>query len=306
MIILYIGPHNRPDFSTDFLLSPVLAPESLLTRFPKTYFITGERDPLVDDTVIFAGRIRQAKLHQFRERQELGLEKSHRVFHEKDHVEVSLLPGISHGFLQMAGFFPDSWKHINRCATWIQDLFDTAEVKKSSSSLLQSLYDNPVTNKDSGIETNGQTVLLNHKRSLTGESSADEDRPLEMSIGRMTPLTPAHGNEDTPSKEPHHSRRGTPGTSDRKRESNGIRKRSSSRGRKDSSSGLGRRRRLAPTKLTMPASDETMSDSLTSPVRLRKRERSLHSLPSHEDLLGRRMNGLAGGLMGIGEGAQTP
>ena len=60
MIILYIGPHNRPDFSTDFLLSPLLAPDSLLCRFPKTYFLTGERDPLVDDTVIFAGRLRQA------------------------------------------------------------------------------------------------------------------------------------------------------------------------------------------------------------------------------------------------------
>ncbi|RHZ64450.1 putative lipase [Aspergillus thermomutatus] len=317
MIILYIGPHNRPDFSTDFLLSPVLAPESLLTKFPKTYFITGERDPLVDDTVIFAGRLRQAKLHQFRERQELGLEKSHRVFNEKDHVEVSLLPGVSHGFLQMAGFFPDSWKHINRCATWIRDLFDTAEIKKSSSSLLQSLYDNPAIYKNLDIETNRETGLRNHKRSLTGESSADEDRPLEMSIGRMTPLTPAHGNlgsgesqqrkEDKPSNEPYRSRREATVTSDLKPDSNhGIRKRSSSRGRKSSSSGLGRRRRLAPTKVTLPASDETMSGSLRSPVRPRQRERSLHSLPSHEDLLDRRMNGLAGGLMGIGEGAQTP
>ncbi|KAH2773396.1 hypothetical protein KXV52_002481 [Aspergillus fumigatus] len=316
MIILYIGPHNRPDFSTDFLLSPVLAPESLLTRFPKTYFITGERDPLVDDTVIFAGRLRQAKLHQFRERQELGLEKSHREFNEKDHVEVSLLPGVSHGFLQMAGFFPDSWKHINKCATWIQNLFDTDEVKKSSSSLLQTLYDTSVDNKNLAIETNGKAGPRNHKRSLTGESSADEDRPLEMSIGRMTPLTPAHGNldsnetrqskEDMPSQKPYQFRREATSTADcRPGSKNGIRNRSSSRGRKDSSSGLGRRRRLAPTKLTLPVSDD-MSDNLESPVRLRKRERSIHSLPSHEDLLDRRMNGLAGGLMGIGEGAQTP
>jgi hypothetical protein len=36
------------------------------------------------------------------------------------------------------------------------------------------------------------------------------------------------------------------------------------------------------------------------------RDKSLVSLPSEEDLLGRRMKGLAGGLMGIGEGAKTP
>lgn len=216
----------------------------------------------------------------------------------------------------MAGFFPDSWKHINKCATWIQNLFDTDEVKKSSSSLLQTLYDTSVDNKNLAIETNGKAGPRNHKRSLTGESSADEDRPLEMSIGRMTPLTPAHGNldsnetrqskEDMPSQKPYQFRREATSTADcRPGSKNGIRNRSSSRGRKDSSSGLGRRRRLAPTKLTLPVSDD-MSDNLESPVRLRKRERSIHSLPSHEDLLDRRMNGLAGGLMGIGEGAQTP
>ena len=68
MIILYIGAHNRPDFTQDYLLSPVLAPESLLARFPKTYFMTGERDPLVDDTVVFAGRLRRAKEAAARER----------------------------------------------------------------------------------------------------------------------------------------------------------------------------------------------------------------------------------------------
>lgn len=62
MIIVYIGPHRRPDFTTDYWLSPVRAPEELLAKFPKTFLICGERDPLVDDTQIFAGRLRQAKL----------------------------------------------------------------------------------------------------------------------------------------------------------------------------------------------------------------------------------------------------
>lgn len=123
MVILYVGPFSRPDFKTDYLLCPAVAPESLLVKFPKTYFLTGERDPLVDDTVFFAGRLRQAKMRVFRERQELGLERGSKEFNEREHVEVTLIPGISHGFVQFVSIFPEGWKHIDRCAGWIQDIF---------------------------------------------------------------------------------------------------------------------------------------------------------------------------------------
>lgn len=121
MVILYIGPHNRPDFQTDFFLSPIVAPESLLARFPKTYFLTGERDPLVDDTVIFAGRIRAAKAAVRRHRKELGLERSEEV---DDNVEVSLIQGISHGFLMMASLFPQANREMKKCATWINQMLE--------------------------------------------------------------------------------------------------------------------------------------------------------------------------------------
>lgn len=125
MVMLYLGPHTRDtDFSTDFVLSPIVAPESLLARFPKTYLITGEKDPLVDDTVIFAGRLRQAKL-----RKQQGLEKTDAGFNDKEHLEVTLIPGVSHGFLQFAGFFPDAWKYIDCCARWAQDLFQKADLE---------------------------------------------------------------------------------------------------------------------------------------------------------------------------------
>ncbi|KAJ2827936.1 hypothetical protein IWW50_001633 [Coemansia erecta] len=61
MIIMYVGPNARPDFRTDYYLSPVVAPDHLLARFPPTYFLCGEKDPMVDDTVLFAARIRRAK-----------------------------------------------------------------------------------------------------------------------------------------------------------------------------------------------------------------------------------------------------
>ena len=61
MCILYLGPKHNPDFSADYYISPLLAPSALLAHFPPVLMICGEKDPFVDDTVIFAGRIREAK-----------------------------------------------------------------------------------------------------------------------------------------------------------------------------------------------------------------------------------------------------
>lgn len=232
MIILYVGPHNRPDFSTDFLLSPVLAPEALLAKFPKTYFLTGERDPLVDDTVIFAGRIRQAKHNDFIQRQELGLVKAKDDFREKDHVEVTLIPGISHGFMQFVSVFPGGWKHIFRCGRWIEELFDAND---------QLPRDRAKISSQSFESAHGR-----HHRRMPTESSGDEDRPLEMSSS----ITKENG---------HAQPRSTRGRARRARR------------------------------------------------RADDRSRSMVSLASEEDLLGRRMKGLTVGLMGMSlDGTQTP
>ncbi|KAI9733603.1 MAG: hypothetical protein M1834_003205 [Cirrosporium novae-zelandiae] len=236
MIILYVGPHYRPDFSTDFLLSPVLAPEALLARFPKTYFLTGERDPLVDDTVIMAGRVRQAKFNNFRERQDLGLEKASSHFDEKDHVQVTLIPGISHGFVQFVGVFPEGWKHIYRCGRWIKDIFEDHPDARLGESEPASLE--PVGTR--------QMQQRYHRRKFE-ESSADEDHPLEMSSIRP------NDQQTSP-----RGRRGRPSIRARRAQND-------------------------------------------------RRRGSLVSLASEEDLLGRRMNGLASGLLGMTpENAITP
>lgn len=62
MALLYLGtsPVNYT-FEDEYYLSPVVTPNDILAKFPKTFFITGEKDPLVDDTVVFAGRLRQSK-----------------------------------------------------------------------------------------------------------------------------------------------------------------------------------------------------------------------------------------------------
>ncbi|EXJ85352.1 esterase/lipase [Capronia coronata CBS 617.96] len=180
MIILYVGPYNRPDFTTDHLLCPAVAPENLLAKFPKTYFLTGERDPLVDDTVIFAGRLRQAKLHLFRERQEVGLEKSTAEFDEKDHVEVTLIPGISHGFVSFVSVFPEGWKHIFRCANWILEIFDKPPHQFEGPAIESRLRNGTLTQDSNSSLELASTQLRHHRRTPTGES-VDDDAPLVMS-----------------------------------------------------------------------------------------------------------------------------
>lgn len=246
MIILYIGPHSRPDFATEFLLSPLLAPEALLAKFPKTYIMTGERDPLVDDTVIFAGRLRQAKLAMWRERKELGLVRESDVFDETRHVNVMLIPGISHGFLQFVSVFPEGWKYIFRCAKWMTQIFAEADLKRAEQAdMMETAAGDDYFSKD-GAVVNGRmsTPDRHHRRMRTG-SSGDEDRPLEMSALSSSPKG-----------------KGSP--------KNGLRKIVTRR------AGAGRR------------------------------NKSLVSLASSDDLLGRRMKGLTGALMGEGGGLNTP
>ena len=253
MIILYIGPHNRPDFATDFLLSPLLAPEALLARFPKTYILTGERDPLVDDTVIFAGRIRQAKLARFVERKELGLEKEKAMFREEDHVEVRLIPGISHGFLQFVSIFPEGWRHIFRCARWMKECFEQAEALQATGSSTIEPVDDAVRQPSHAEDgTPSSSTRRHHFRTRT-ESSGDDDRPLEMNMSKLNLSSPKRGSSDTSS----------------------------------------------PTRPRSPQlrRHKTQTEEMVQSLRERRRK-SLVSLASEDDLLGRRMRGLTGGLLG--------
>ena len=127
MAILYIGPRHNPDFATDYYISPVLTPEVLLAQFPRTYLICGERDPFVDDTVILAGRMRQAKLNKREEarrkvRQKLAQARSGLRMSksdaksveedpileedEEDWLSMRIIEGWGHGFVSYARVCP--------------------------------------------------------------------------------------------------------------------------------------------------------------------------------------------------------
>ena len=129
MAILYIGPKNKPDFETDYLLSPLRAPSELLQYFPKTFLMCGEKDPLVDDTIVMAGRIREAKrAARIRRR---GIAMSSREESDKDWVEMMLIRGVSHGFLQMTSFLPEGRVAVDKVGTWLEGLFSTPDEKSN-------------------------------------------------------------------------------------------------------------------------------------------------------------------------------
>lgn len=174
MIILYIGPHNRPDFSSEYLLSPVLAPEALLAKFPKTFFMTGERDPLVDDTVVFAGRLRRAKEAAARQHNARMGDFSEAELNDLGAAEVMLLPGTSHGFMQFPSLYPPAWKHFERCVGWFEDLFQHADQVRERNAKPGFAPVSPSKGRDSARTYGG------------AESSGEEDRPLEMSMTRIS------------------------------------------------------------------------------------------------------------------------
>lgn len=253
MIILYIGPHNRPDFSQDYLLSPVLAPDALLAKFPKTYFLTGERDPLVDDTVVFAGRLRRAKEAEFMQNMPLESpisDSREAGYDDQDAAEVMLIPGTSHGFMQFPTVYPPAWKHFERSARWFEQLFAHADAMRSRN------IRRPAPPVSELTAVNGQGRY--HART---ESSGDEDRPLEISMTKLNRRRSSTQNPDNQDKE------------------NKL------------------------ISASPPPIDEERQSGKNGKKRIRtiSKNKSLVKLNSTDDLLGRRMQGLASGLTGTGD-----
>ncbi|KAI5287576.1 hypothetical protein KEM54_005888 [Ascosphaera aggregata] len=286
MIILYIGPYNRPDFSADYYLSPILAPDNLLVRFPKTYFLTGERDPLVDDTVIFAGRLRQAKKGAFRQRQELGIEWDGIDFEdvENQYVQTTLLPGISHGFMQLAGLFPPAWELIERCAGWIRTIHEThhnenfeharARIGGSKGTRRRGDSEGERSKDMSNVPRSLRMTSMKASNAKIKRSSRSRKGEFEQmkSEHEQCSISPEDGDDQSAEKRDGESL--TPGET-------GV-------------------------KLTNEQIKAGLPDLPTQKPAERPSGAQMIRLPSEADLMARRMGGLTGGLMGIGEGARTP
>jgi len=171
MAILYIGPKNKPDFNTDYMLSPIIAPSELFMQFPKTYLMCGEKDPLVDDTILLAGRIREAKRAQ--RRRYRGMQMSTREAMDAEWVELMLIRGVSHGFLQMTAFLKEGRVAVDKVGTWLEELFS----------------DIPNEKKANGADNSKVTFSIED-----GESDEEDEKPLEIHSSRqMSPEKDGQG-----------------------------------------------------------------------------------------------------------------
>ncbi|EJT71873.1 hormone-sensitive lipase [Gaeumannomyces tritici R3-111a-1] len=285
MIILYIGPHNRPDFSSDYLLSPVLAPDVLLARFPKTYFLTGERDPLVDDTVIFAGRLRRVKaaMHASggRRFEYMDDDSLSPGFNEKDVAETVLIPGVSHGFMQYPTIYPPAYKWIDRSAGWIEEAFAAADRRERERrrALVSSNRGRNGPRATAAARPGGDGSPLTTKgegrHHVRTESSGDEwDRPLEMSMTR--PRGKAATEQQPEQEQPEEGSNAGEGDDQAASEA----------GANGSNADIKRRKSLKGNNGSIRGRREY-------------KDKALNRLASSDDLLGRRMQGLAGGLTGL-------
>jgi len=178
MAILYIGPKNKPNFDTDYLLSPVRAPSDLLALFPKTYLMCGEKDPLVDDTIVMAGRIREAKRMARARRRGIGM--SSKDESDLDWVEMMLIRGVSHGFLQMTAFLKEGNVAVDKIGTWLEELFSDKDVPAQ--------------------KVNGKAAERVVFSLEAGESESSEgEEPVQLGSSRtLSPSCPASDGKDVP------------------------------------------------------------------------------------------------------------
>jgi len=210
MAILYIGPHHNPDFATDYFISPILTPSDLLAQFPPLLMQCGEKDPFVDDTVIFAGRVREAKrarkieldlalagksarfgetlqmsaahvddgegiMRMKKERDQLAKET------EDDWVQMVLFSDWSHGYLQMMALMSEARAVVEDVADWMDDAFVRYGGKENGSPRVElKLVDNPGTKKPRSRRNSPQSSSQSPKR-INGD---DKD---------------VHGNDSCPS-----------------------------------------------------------------------------------------------------------
>jgi hypothetical protein len=93
---------NGGDPSHDMFLSPLIAPSHLLQRFPRTFIHVGEVDPLIDDSVLFCKRLREARADR--------------------PVKLKIFPGISHAYMQLGILLPETQIAVDLTIDWLHEL----------------------------------------------------------------------------------------------------------------------------------------------------------------------------------------
>ncbi|WVF72296.1 hypothetical protein IAT40_007109 [Kwoniella sp. CBS 6097] len=213
MAILYVGPRRNPDFETDYYISPILSPPHLLAHFPPVYLICGERDPFVDDTVIFAGKIREAKRArraqaEYNNRSDapkrgeylqmsIGKNKDQSASSSRikvndppdpilresddDWVQMRIIEGWGHGFMQMSSLMREVDPVLIDMADWIDESFSRADERQRDLEELAAIHEAAQASLQEE-----ERALVSHNEHLMPPSST------HVKAGRSYKKSPSH------------------------------------------------------------------------------------------------------------------
>lgn len=87
MGLMYLKDYKGHDPKNDVYLSPLLADDEYLKLLPKIYLQVGKHDPLCDDSILLYAKLKS-----------LG----------RGTDSLHILPGMSHGYLQMLALVPEA------------------------------------------------------------------------------------------------------------------------------------------------------------------------------------------------------
>jgi len=88
--------------SNDPILSPALATDEVLAKYPRTRIIVGDMDPLLDDSVFFYKRLKKLNVD----------------------VEISVQDGFGHGFFNFVNVIPQVHKMLDLVSIWLLECID--------------------------------------------------------------------------------------------------------------------------------------------------------------------------------------
>ena len=205
-----------------------------------------------------------------------------------------LIPGISHGFTQFPLLYPPAWKLIDRCARWAVELLSAAETRDQARSQ-RLLLEQARLASASGYQQAGQREGAQKSRSgdrhhhRRTESSGDEDRPLEMAMTRMRGRTISDEAKKRNDANSPPQPEGGDGTTSTAKNTDPVDE--AVAGDADGEEISGKRRMKRGKAQQQPRGRGKVGST--------KSNRSIVRLDSSDDLLGRRMQGLAGPLTGM-------
>ncbi|KAI9184064.1 hypothetical protein H9P43_003117 [Blastocladiella emersonii ATCC 22665] len=215
LALLYLGPSPIPiDLERDYYLSPVRTPDAILAQFPKTYLVCGEKDPLVDDTITMAGRIREAKQRAWH--RSLGRPRPR----DTDVAEVVILEGVSHAVLQMMAFLPEAKDTCRLIHGWFNETFHpagepavakmaAAAAQQQARSTTSATMGSRTTSRSKftiGADHEGLHSLVGSNGSAGSSFAADDASPQPTVVHRTqqprsrsaSPVRPSSSSSNTP------------------------------------------------------------------------------------------------------------